>query len=244
MSEPARWLPPGSRPNSHRESDMPKDTCSVDGCANARAHLGWCNAHYLRNRVHGSPTGGGPMRPRGTPEERFWAKVAKRDGDDCWVWSGSLRNRGYGSILVAGRNVPAHRLSYELHRGPIPPGLYVCHHCDNRACVNPNHLFLGTHDDNMADRDRKGRNVAHWGERHYAAKLTWQEVCEMRANPDRLTKRQLAERYGVAYPTVGNILAGRKWRKAPPWERQEPPIDGEAVDVPALPEPDEEDDDE
>lgn len=90
--------------------------------------------------------------------ERFWGKVKK--GEGCWEWQGSINTTGYGQIyLGAGRRRSVtHRVSYELAKGPIPDGLVVMHSCDNPRCVNPDHLSVGTHADNAADRDAKGRN--------------------------------------------------------------------------------------
>lgn len=95
------------------------------------------------------------------PEKRFWPKVRVSDEYSCWEWVGSKDACGYGVLFRSDRTAPrmfkAHRLSWEIHNGPIPNGLHVLHKCDNPKCVNPSHLWLGTQADNNKDRDAKGR---------------------------------------------------------------------------------------
>lgn len=96
------------------------------------------------------------LRP--TVIERFNSKIIPEPNSGCWLWTASINEWGYGTFNVAGKNVLAHRQSFELHRGPIPAGLQVLHHCDTPCCVNPSHFFLGTNHDNVLDSHRKGRH--------------------------------------------------------------------------------------
>lgn len=143
--------------------------------------------------------------------ERFWAKVDKRGPDECWNWTAG-KSDGYGSIYGNGTRVRTHRLSYELHFGQIPRGLFVCHSCDNRSCVNPNHLWLGTNADNMADKARKGRGTI--GVKNPGAKIDEATVLKIsaayRGQIGDITR--IASEFGVGYFTVFNVVHKKKWR--------------------------------
>ena len=129
---------------------------------------------------------------------------------DCLEWSGA-RSSGYGVRRIGGRKghiVKVHRQTWEQANGPIPPGLWVLHHCDNPACYRIEHLFLGTHTDNMADMKAKGR-----GRKTVTrSKLTTEQVAEIRlAISTGEVQRRIAERYGVTNETICRINKGKTW---------------------------------
>ncbi len=137
-----------------------------------------------------------------------------RDPDKCWEWTGARDYKGYGRFRLGGdeKKRGAHRFAYLYFVGHVPDEMFVLHKCDNPACCNPAHLFLGTAADNMIDKTRKGRNNAPCGERHAFAKLTDQAVRKIR---ERLHQGELqhtiATDFGVSQTTVSNIACGRKW---------------------------------
>jgi hypothetical protein len=152
--------------------------------------------------------------------ERFASKFEIAESG-CWHWTGRLEANGRGRMRIAGRYVLAHRVSYELHKGPIPPGLLVCHHCDNPRCVNPEHLFLGTVADNSADMVRKGRSHHHNGSRRGAgnpnAKLSTADVELIRQAVARgQDDASVAVRFGVTRTTIKDIRLGKTWRISAP----------------------------
>lgn len=185
--------------------------CSMSGCERPHLARGLCKLHYYRKRRTGTTE---PTRLFDV-EERFWANVQKGGPGECWLWTGLLTDKGYGRVFSNGRYLGAHRFSYRLHEGPVPKGLFVCHRCDNPRCVNPDHLWLGTNADNMADMAEKGRanhEPRMLGESHTRAKLTEKKVREIRRlRREGLTLEAIAKQYGVCFQTVSLVVNRKSW---------------------------------
>jgi len=143
--------------------------------------------------------------------ERFQEKVGLPTAIGCIEWLGSKYPAGYGSFWYEDRVQPAQRVAWLLFVGLIPDGLYVLHRCDNRPCVNHEHLFLGTHQDNMDDMAAKGRRVSLSGESHPKAKLTEEHVIEIRRLRGLVSQQKLAQRFGVTKTAIGLIQRGKNW---------------------------------
>lgn len=154
----------------------------------------------------------GKSRTDGPIENRFWEKVDKRRPHECWPWMGSRQEHGHGLMRSDGSRklIKTHRVSWEIHNGPIPSGLFVCHKCDNPPCVNPRHLFLGTAADNAHDRDSKGRTAK--GERNGRAKLSEADVLDIRKKGRPGKYAELARKYGVDLKTIKSAATGKSWR--------------------------------
>ncbi|KKM63634.1 hypothetical protein LCGC14_1509500 [marine sediment metagenome] len=140
-----------------------------------------------------------------TLKEQFHEKYISTPAG-CWMWTGSLKPAGYGTMWLNEKNIHAHRLSWQLHNGTIPDGLFVLHKCDVPGCVNPEHLFLGTQKDNIADCAKKNRSNK--------SLLTWDDVRNIRAKLSQgVLQYVLAEEYNVHRTTIYHIRKRKTWRE-------------------------------
>lgn len=193
---------------------MARTICKISGCEQLVNGHGLCGKHYIRWRKHGDPLGGN--RNHAEPSVRFWRRVERSAPDVCWQWVGAKAKNGYGSFQPGGNGSPgmgAHRYCYELHHGPISGGrsAVVMHSCDNRLCVNPAHLSLGTHKQNTADMIAKGRHarLAPVGTDSPRAVLDEDAVRYIRKSDD--SHAALARRFGCGATTIRSVRDGRTW---------------------------------
>ena len=142
--------------------------------------------------------------------KRFWEKV-DRSGD-CWEWQGAITASGYGNIWVEGKWVSAHRFSYTLANGAAPDGMCICHHCDNKRCVKPSHLFLGTHSDNTKDAMAKGR-MGWRGEENKNSKLVENDIHEIRRlySLGGIAQATLGKMWGTNQTNISLIVTKKHW---------------------------------
>lgn len=192
--------------------------CLVEGCSAEAVTRGWCSKHYARWLRHGDTTTTLNNTGRSL-EDRLWTRVHRTD--DCWLWTGAVDTNGYGVLSVGGGQLKrAHCVSWVLSYGPIPQGMLVCHNCpdgDNPRCCRPDHLFLGTQEDNMRDAAMKGRvkTPRFSGAEHPQAQLSDDNVQEIRR---RYTGRRgeqsaLAREFGVTPTTVWRVVRGKGWHE-------------------------------
>jgi len=200
--------------------------CSVDYCERKHASKGFCDFHYRRWRRSGDPHFSTVNSHAGTPVERFHQKYTIKDSG-CWDWNGSARvsgqsdkpsygKRKYGRMFVDNKTISAHRYSYQIHKGEIAKGMFVLHKCDNTLCVNPDHLFLGSHEDNMRDMVEKGRSYKRSGEDMHTSKLRNEQAREARAlyGTGKYSQSSLGSKYGVSQSVIGRIVRGESYRDA------------------------------
>lgn len=155
-----------------------------------------------------------PRKPESI-EVRFWRRVIKSDG--CWEWSGAMKENGYGSFSGfvktdrGWRSEYAHRASWLIHFGPVPVGSDVCHTCDNRKCVRPDHLWIGSRKENLNDMVLKGRSNA--GAKHWNAKISESDVVGIKERRAKgCTVRSIAQEYEISRSQVDRICKGKRWR--------------------------------
>ena len=183
----------------------------AEGLVEVKPKLGRVNRLVMRHLA------GERVQPRRLPRtledirEWFWTQVFKTDFG-CWIWFGPRWNNGYGTCRVGGKKRKAHRVAYLLHYGVLPSNKIVCHDCDVPMCVNPEHLFLGTDQDNATDSMLKGRKPS--GEGHALSKLTDETVLEIRRRFENgtLKFREMARSLGVKHQTVLAVAHGKTWK--------------------------------
>lgn len=199
--------------------------CKLDGCEKPAPYGRLCPMHAARLYRNGNALklkGPRPPTPPGdyaSMVRRFWAKVEKLGERDCWLWK--PKGSRYGTFHVGphfpGRRMrAAHQVSYMINIGPITPGLHVLHSCDNGLCVNPAHLHLGTHLQNMREREERQRRIPARGERSGNARLTDAKVLEMRdIRRSGVSYAELGKIFGVKWNTAHAACTGRNWKHLP-----------------------------
>lgn len=144
--------------------------------------------------------------------ERFWLKVNKQGDNGCWVWTGCLNSCGYGALKIGQQTFGAHRVSLAISGKEIPDGLCACHICDNPPCVNPEHLWIGTHKQNMWDSVEKDRHHHLRGEQMHIAKLKTPQIHQIRQmGLDGVANAIIAQQFNVHQSTIRKVLDGRTW---------------------------------
>lgn len=194
----------------------PARQCSIDGCKKPAKSKGWCPAHYGRWQRNGNPLADYRRRPPGlTFEETFrWHAPDGPHGTECYCWPSALSAGGYGQFSFEGRTHYAHVASYLIYVGEVTDDLHVLHDplvCNNRACVNPNHLRLGTNAENTADKHLSGTQLQ--GEHIFGAKMTTERVIEARRlYASGVSLSELSSRYEIVLSCIWKIVHRKSWK--------------------------------
>lgn len=191
-------------------TDRPRDgkNCAVDDCERKCTKKLYCDKHYYRYRKYGDPL---KVKERYQKKdyschELFEASYRLNEDSGCWEWIGGKNYWGYGRLNYNSKHLSAHRYAFEYFKGAIGDGMYVCHHCDNPSCVNPEHLFLGDSQTNIDDMVNKGRHVG-------CRKLNESHVREIKnLLKTDLTQFQIAQMYKVSRSAISNIAYSQTWR--------------------------------
>jgi len=189
--------------------------CAIVSCEKKHEGHGLCNTHNSRNKIHGDALK--KFARSMTAKERLLSSVNTIDPNSCWEWLKRINLGGYGSIGINGKTCLAHRISYEIFKDKIPDNMLVCHSCDNRKCINPDHLFLGTYKDNCQDMIKKGRNRLPIGKDHWhfnnGIKLCKNNVIKIKEKLKNGTSAlKIALEFNVTSHTIYGIKNGKTWR--------------------------------
>jgi|ERR1035437_9985340 hypothetical protein len=187
--------------------------CSIESCSNLARTNGWCSKHYQRWKIHGDPNKLLIFKDIPLADRLLLSKVIVLSNYEtpCWEYTGLLDKDGYGRITFEGEGYKVHRASYLEFVGEIPEGLFVCHKCDNPKCFNPNHLFLGTLQDNTSDMLEKGRSAK--GSDNAKARLTEEQVRYILNYDVKYgDKAKLAIKFNVTPRIIGLILKREIWK--------------------------------
>lgn len=196
-----------------------KEVYSNGGRWNARPFA--LSARYCRRHLRWLEQYGTlepPKMAQGSLEFRFWKHVQKREDDECWEWEADTSRAGYGSLWnsESNKNISAHRFSYELHNGSIEAGRHVLHTCDNKRCVNPKHLRLGSCKQNVKEAFERGLRKpipSLSGENNPKSKLTLEQVRFIKQHPE-LRHTELAKMFGLSPNCIRGVRTGRTWKEA------------------------------
>lgn len=195
--------------------------CIAEDCNNKAITRGCCDKHYRRLMKFGDVNncGSHKVSTKSTAIERFHDKYEIDIKTGCWNWIAGTRPNSKGDLYSRhfnekGRSEGGHRFSYRRLVGEIPKGMFVCHRCDNPLCVNPNHLFLGTHKDNMEDMTRKNRQYKGNGEMANSSKLTNKQAMEIRKLYPSLSQSKIADMFCISQASVGRIVRGETYVSA------------------------------
>lgn len=190
------------------------ETCKLEDCGKPVKSLGYCQTHYYRQYIHGDPRtvlitpASTPLKDRLTPDK--WDVTPGPLETPCWVWNRQVINpSGYGALKFHQKAIKAHRAVYSEFVGPIPDGLFVLHKCDVRLCVNPEHLFLGTNDDNMKDMVAKGRARSN-------RKWPDEDIRKAKAMiRGGMTQSEVSKDTGIARSLLSLVMSGKLYKNVP-----------------------------
>lgn len=181
--------------------------CSVPNCTDKYYALELCEKHYKRQRK------GNSLTEKSVYQMSDLEKLAEKytvSSNGCWEWKKPRPDGRANTFLYQGKVQIAYRAAWKIYNGPIPDNLCVLHHCDNGLCVNPNHLFLGTHKDNYEDMRLKGRSNTAKGESKKSSKLTEKDIIEIKTS--LLSRKELTLKFGVNRQTIADVLEGKTWK--------------------------------